>query len=99
MPRKKLDLEKVSFRLNRGDNERLKAYFGNLGVNAGVRAIIKRHLNLLDQRAAALLKARTLAQDEATAAIPSPDMSEQEIEDFVLGLETTPEDYDADSTI
>lgn len=50
MPRQRLDLERVSYRLYRGDNARLAAYYGAVGINNAVRAIIRRHLNFLDEQ-------------------------------------------------
>lgn len=51
MPRKYLDLERVTIRIHSGDREKLAAYYPRLGYNHAIRKLVRVHLKALDEAA------------------------------------------------
>ncbi len=43
MPRPKEDLEKITIRLHRGDTKVLEQFYPNVGYNAAIRKLVRKH--------------------------------------------------------
>ncbi len=50
MPRPKEDLEKVTIRLHRGDTKVLEQFYPNVGYNAAIRKLVRKHCRALQEQ-------------------------------------------------